>query len=314
MPSALFIRHIFRHNISMPETNRNTLLSAPIQEYTDAAFRNAHARCIGGIDEYYAPFIRLEQGNISKRSAVDIAPANNQAANTVPQILVKNAEETRNLVLRLSEYGFQRVDINCGCPFPKVVKNGYGSGIMANPENLRNVLEEAVKFTDIHISVKMRLGLADENECLKLLPWLNDFPLEKIVLHARTARQQYGGSPDREAFRDFRDACAHPVFYNGDICSEKDAAGLNNIMIGRGLLANPLLPLQIKGLNASLGLLTDFHNVYVEECCRLYTQPLLKLKLLWDYFLPNADKPMRKAIAKSRTVDEYLKLTKILLG
>lgn len=289
------------------------ILAAPIQEYTDAAFRNAHACVIGVIDEYYAPFARLEQGELPRRALVDLAPENNGRVKVVPQILAKSPGETRTLLSRLGDWGYKRVDLNIGCPFPKVVKDGYGAGMLDNPERVCAVVEEAFRVEGIRLSVKMRLGIVDANDWRALLPLLNEFPLKRIVLHPRTAIQQYGGIPDREAFLQFREASRNPVVYNGDILAPGDAEGLGDVMIGRGLLANPLLPLQLRGEIPAGNLLSEFHRAYFEECKRIYKQPLLKLKLLWDYFLPEADKRLRKSIRKAVTLDDYLSLTDTLL-
>lgn len=289
------------------------ILAAPIQEYTDVAFRNAHCNTIGGIDEYYTPFIRLENNSISKRSAVDIAPANQHCTNVVPQILVKDKEETRRLISMFENMDYKRVDINLGCPFPKVVKSGYGAGMLAKPQDIREVLTEACQNSKLQISVKMRLGIDNPATCLELLPIFNAFSLANIVLHARTAVQQYNGMPDIGAFKRFMEKNRNVVIYNGDICN--DTNGMDKIMIGRGLLANPLLPRQLRNDKIDgLCLLQQFHTMYIAECRQLYQQPLLKLKLLWEYLLPNSDKRLRKAIQKSRTMDEYLSVTEELLG
>ncbi len=286
------------------------VLAAPIQEYTDAAFRNAHSIAAGGIDEYYTPFIRLERGGLSKRASMDIAAENDRCGRLVPQLLAKDGEETGRLVEIVMDNGFRRVDFNFGCPFPKVVKSGYGAGILCSPEKIREVLSAALCYSGLKVSVKMRLGLVCNDGCLALLPLLNDFPLNRIVLHARTAVQQYDGLPDRDAFMRFAEGCCHPVFYNGDVRSRRDAAGMDKIMIGRGLLENPLLPVQLYGKQGSL---RKFHDVYVEECCRLYNQPMLKLKLLWDYFMPALEKRLRKSIQKAVTLEEYMEFAELAL-
>jgi len=289
------------------------VLAAPIQEYTEAAFRNAHSRVIGGIEEYYMPFIRLEHGGLTKRTTSDLAPANNASTNVVPQLLVKEPDETSFLLEKVRVLGYTRIDFNFGCPFPKVVKSGYGAGILPKPQAVRTLLTLATQDNSLRISVKMRLGLENREDWRNLLPVLNDFPLDKIVLHPRTASEQYDGTPDREAFLAFRESCHHPLFFNGDIREPVDAKGLEGVMLGRGLLANPLLPRQLNGETLPASLLVDFHSAYVEECQKCYQQPLLKLKLFWDYFLPDADKRLRKAIKKSVTLDEYLSLTAELL-
>ena len=290
------------------------LLAAPLQEYTDAAFRNAHSLAIGGIDEYYIPFLRLENGQITRRMQNDIAPENNRCTNIVPQILVKNTTETQMLLEMLAALGYDRVDFNFCCPFPKVTSHGYGAGILRFPSTIQEVLSTAARFEGIHFSAKLRLGMDSADDCMALIPLFNSFPFAKLVLHPRTASQQFDGCADKDAFRRFQEACHCPVVYNGDIRQPQDVLGLDSVMIGRGLLANPLLPLMIRGQSSPPSLLSSFHEIYVSECTRLYQQPLLKLKLLWDYFLPDADKKLRKAIKKSVKLEEYLHYTDEVLS
>ncbi|MBO7533622.1 MAG: hypothetical protein J6T46_06510 [Victivallales bacterium] len=112
-----------------------------------------------------------------------------------------------------------------------------------------------------------------------------------------------------ESFRFFVQNSVHPVIYNGDIRAIEDAAPYRDMMIGRGLLANPLLALEIKegtiDAQSRLALLMAFHKALVVELQDI-EQPLPKLKTIWDYFLPNAEPHLRKKLLKSRTLDDYL--------
>ena len=285
------------------------ILAAPLQEYTCAPFRLAHARAIGGVDEYYMPFARLEKGQVPRRAAEDLMPERNAGCNSVPQILVRDGEETRRLVEYVLALGYRRIDFNFGCPFPKLTSRGYGAGILAEPAAVSSVLESARQYADVGFSAKMRLGLTSPDDAFALLPLLNGFPFVQLVLHPRTAAQQYSGIPDRDAFLRFRDKCHHPLFYNGDIVLPENAAGLDAVMAGRGLLAMPDLPLRLRGQEPPAGCMEAFHREFVLETRRLCRQPLQSLKLLWNYFLPDAGKKARKALAKAKTMDEYLEIS-----
>jgi len=276
-----------------------------MQEITTAAFRNAHARILGGFDEYVAPFVRLEKGGIDARSLRDLTPANNGGVRVVPQILAKTAEETRALMEQLLGMGYRRIDVNLCCPFVKVVQKGYGSGILAHIEDVRTVLETALGFEGVAISAKLRLGNESAAEAQALLPLLNELPLCHLVLHPRTARQQYEGTPDWEAYARFADACAHPLYANGDIRTPEDAGNFQQVMLGRGLLADPLLPLKLKGQEPPPQWRKQFLNALKEECIALHQQPLLKLKVLWEFLLPMTERKILKAIQKAKSMDDY---------
>ncbi|MBO7090324.1 MAG: tRNA-dihydrouridine synthase family protein, partial [Victivallales bacterium] len=229
--------------------------------------------------------------------------------NTVPQVLVKSPEELKTLIAPIAKAGYTKVDLNFGCPFPKVTQHGYGAGILPFPDAVRSVLSALSNVPQINFSVKMRIGLESADELPPLIPLLNEAPLRHIVVHPRLGKQQYSGDVDMETFRFFVQSSVHPVIYNGDIRTIEDAMPYHDIMIGRGLLANPLLALEIKegtiDAQSRLALLMAFHKALVVELQDI-EQPLPKLKTIWDYFLPNAEPHLRKKLLKSRTLDDYL--------
>lgn len=300
------------------------ILFAPLQGYTEAFYRMAHARAIGGILEYYTPFIRLEKGILRRRDINDTSPEKNTGINTVPQILVRQKEDALSLISYLAEAGYRRIDFNFGCPFPKIVKQGAGAGLLPHPEKVQEILSVTERFPTIEFSVKMRAGAADPGEAEQLLPILNDTPLKHIVLHPRLAVQQYRGTPDLRAFQTFAEQCTPSLFYNGDIRSADDVERLKQIlpdisgfMIGRGLLNHPFLSQEIL-LGRKLtpeeqaNLVSDFHAEVLKNLQE--TEQLLpELKTLWEYLLPDADTRLRKKILKSRTFAEYLEFVSLLL-
>jgi len=286
---------------------------APLQGYTEAFYRRAHHAAIGGVDEYVTPFLRLEKNELRTK---DLRELEQNPPNTVPQILVKSPEELETLIAPIEKAGFSKVDLNFGCPFPKVTQHGYGAGILPFPEAVRAVLSVLSNYPEIVFSVKMRIGLNSADELPPLIPLLNDAPLRHVTVHPRLGHQQYNGDLDMETFCFFVQNSVHPVIYNGDIRTVEDAAPYHDVMIGRGLLANPLLALEIQegpiAVSRRLELLTAFHKALVTELQDI-EQPLQKLKTVWDYFLPNAEPHLRKKLLKSRTIDDYLALAPFVI-
>ena len=282
---------------------------APLQGYTEAFYRCAHCSVIGGVDEYVTPFLRLEKNELRPKDLRELGRAVRNPPNTVPQVLVKSPEELKALLIPIEKAGYTKVDLNFGCPFPKVTQHGYGAGILPFPDAVKSVLSALSNYPQINFSVKMRIGLESADELPPLIPLLNDAPLRHIVVHPRLGKQQYNGDLDMETFRFFVENSVHPVIYNGDIRTIENAAPYRDVMIGRGLLANPLLALEIKegtiDAQSCLTLLMAFHKALVVELQEI-EQPLPKLKTIWDYFLPNAEPHLRKKLLKSRTMDDYL--------
>lgn len=294
---------------------------APLQGYTEAFYRNAHAACFGGIDTYYTPFVRIEKGRFRHRDVRSIEPANNQVPHLVPQLIAPTAEKAEAILSLFIEKGYEEADINLGCPFPLLAKRHNGSGILPYPEEVEALLSLIQKYPQISFSIKMRLGWEDSDECLKLLPIINDLPLRQVTMHPRLGKQQYKGEVDLKGFAAFQDACKHPIIYNGDINNLEDIQRIQDkfptlagIMIGRGLLANPALAAEhrqgrVFEFDEMVKKVQSMHQcVYTQYAEQLQggdAQLLNKMKTFWEYLLPNADKKLLKAIHKSTSLNKY---------
>lgn len=284
---------------------------APLQGYTDAVYRRAHHECVGGVDEYYTPFVRVEKGEIRKKDLRDTDPELNVGVPTVPQVIAGDGDEFARLCDALQGQGWKRIDLNMGCPFPMQVKAGCGSGLLQHPDKVEEILQEMQRRPEVTFSVKMRLGQEREDEGLSAMPIINEMPLVHVTLHPRLGRQQYKGVADREAFARFMEECRHPMVYNGDIGeieNEKlkmenwDGAKFKGVMIGRGLLAHPWM-LSDKEPGK---VLRDMHDIVyrhaVETLCG-DSQILSRLHAFWEYVdIPHKQK---KALMKATTLPRY---------
>ncbi|MEG2856674.1 tRNA-dihydrouridine synthase family protein [Bacteroides sp.] len=294
---------------------------APLQGYTEAPYRDAHATVFGGIDTYYTPFVRIERGEFRRKDTRDIEPENNHVAHLVPQLITSDVEKAKTILALFIEKGYREVSINLGCPFPILAKRHNGSGMLPYPEEVKALLAIVEQHPEIRFSVKMRLGWENPEECLALAPLLNDLPLEHIALHARLGKQQYKGEVDLDAFAAFADVCQKPLIYNGDLLTvediqqiEKRFPQLAGIMIGRGLLANPALAMEYKtGVSLSPEELREklrtlhaaVYARYEEQLQGGDEQLLHKIKPFWDYLEPALDRKVWKAIHKSGSLNKY---------
>ncbi len=301
---------------------------APLQGFTDAAYRNAHARIFGGVDSYYTPFVRIERNDFRTREMRDILPENNNVDQLIPQAIANKPEELGRIIERIVANGHSAVDINMGCPYPLLVRKHKGSGILAYPEEVEAMLSVLSAHPETRFSVKMRLGWASAEESMALLPLLNALPLTHITLHARLGNQQYKGETMIEEFARFYEACAHPLYYNGSLNTVEDIEQIVNqfprlegVMLGRGLLANPALAMEYKqGTAVDKATLYDqvsqLHAALVAHYTPLLqgdAQLLSHLKPHWEYLLPDAEKRLRKQIIKSNNMDRYLQAVDALL-
>jgi tRNA-dihydrouridine synthase len=289
---------------------------APLQGYTDFIYRKIHADFFKGIDTYYTPFLRLPHRNKDKK---DVSPLHNDMNIMVPQIIGGDVEEMKQLMEYVQSLGYQRVDINLGCPFPLIARKGKGSGALKDKERMRAILDLKTKMK---VSLKLRLGWENTHELLQIMPLINDYSFHSVAVHARLGIQGYKGKTHQNAFQKIYEQCKHPLFYNGDLTTSQEITSiierfpqLEGVMIGRGLLADPGLADRWKsGEKESIALSFSstyeaFHRALVEEYGDYLEggehQLLQKVKTIWDYFLPNTDKRMLKKIKKCKNMQQY---------
>lgn len=233
------------------------LILAPMQGLTELLFRRAFERAFPGVFDYaVSPFISLTHGNLrdAEKKIDDVLPERNRGSmRVVPQILGHEVGEFVDLANRLYDLGYEEVNWNIGCPMRRVAGKHRGSGILPYPEEVRAVLDGVVPAMRPLISVKMRLGYRSANEIDSIVPILNDYPLANVTIHPRIGKQMYSGTPDLTRFAEVLPMLKHRVIYNGDICSLYDYERIRrmfptvkDVMIGRGVLYNPLLPIEIR--------------------------------------------------------------------
>lgn len=296
---------------------------APLQGYTDAIYREVHAAVFGGVEEYYTPFVRLEKGEFRKKDVNDITSAANATVSVVPQLIAATPDEFRRIARLFEAEGYRRADINLGCPFPKQVRMHRGAGLLPYTEECMALLRTVEEFPAIRFSVKMRLGWERSDEAEALLPFLHTLPLKHITLHPRLGIQQYKGEIDEMGWMRFMENCRLPLYYNGDIRTPEDIETLTTrfpslagVMVGRGLLARPWLAYEYRtgetlSDTCKRERLRTFHTLLSEKYRQRMEggehQVLTKLKTLWDYLLPDAEKKLRKRIVKSPTLPTYQK-------
>jgi tRNA-dihydrouridine synthase len=306
------------------------VLFAPLQGYTTGIYRKAHAEIFGGVDAYYAPFLRIENGRPREKDLRDIDDGRDliTEAKTIPQIIANSVNEFKTLADAIMQKGFTEIDFNMGCPFPMQVSRHRGAGLLSDTQTVKGIMDEIARLTaknSIKFSVKMRLGQNSPDEAFALLPILNDAPLAHITLHPRLGKQQYKGAVDFTSFVRFYDECRHPLVYNGDITSvsqmRKMEAGypkLAGIMIGRGMLARPSLAAEYKAASDTsaasisekdlLSKILEMHGRLYEHARSTYqgdSQILSHIKSFWEYLEPSIPKKAFKKIKKAGNLGEY---------
>ncbi|MDB0063113.1 tRNA-dihydrouridine synthase family protein [Crocinitomicaceae bacterium] len=299
------------------------LISSPLQSFTEFRFRNALDTHFGGIDTYYAPYIRLNgKMEIKANYERDLLPENNIVQELVPQVMTNDPDEFLFVVKYVQSLGYKELNWNLGCPYPMVTKRCMGSGLINDPQRIDEVLEKAHEESDIVVSMKMRMGYENPTEILDTFPILDKYPIKNIGIHARIGKQLYKGGVDLESFQNCLDKTKHTIYYNGDICSVADFRrmqdqfpSIENWMIGRGLISDPFLAQMIKA---------DM-EVYPENRWELFrkfqyelfdgyagalsgkSHVLTKMTSFWEYFSTSFSDSHKvfKKIKKAKSIDAY---------
>ena len=293
-------------NIQIP------VLAAPLQGVTDNVWRMAQHDVFGGVEAYYAPFMRVEHGEVRRKDLRDVDPERNTGITLIPQILACQPDHALMMVEALKHMGYIRIDINLGCPFPPIALHRKGAGMLAHPELVETMFKALATVGDVEYSVKMRIGWDQNDQWRDILPLMDIIKPVSIAIHPRTGKQQYKGELDIEQFEALLAASPWPVVYNGNLRTVEDIQEiiqryptLAAVMVGSGLAANP-------GMFVPDAMPDDyrrFHDLLVEG----YTQQLnggeaqlvRHLQDIWQTFLPGTSHKLFKAIRKSRTLEQY---------
>ncbi|MCI5822153.1 MAG: tRNA dihydrouridine synthase DusB [Pararoseburia sp.] len=231
-------------------TLENNLILAPMAGVTDLPFRLLAKEQGAGL--ICMEMVSAKALQYNNKNTYQLLEVDERERPVSLQLFGSDPDCISEMAKKIEDKPFDILDINMGCPVPKVVNNGDGSALMKNPKLAGEILRKTVKAIKKPVTVKIRKGFDEEHiNAVEMAKIAEDAGVAAIAVHGRTREQYYSGKADWDIIAQVKDAVSIPVIGNGDILDAKDViamkeqTGCDGFMIGRGAQGNPWIFHQI---------------------------------------------------------------------
>ncbi len=224
----------------------NNLILAPMAGVTDLPFRILCKE--QGVGLIYMEMVSAKAIYFGNKNTEALMEIHENETPVALQLFGSDADIIAEMAKRIEERPFSTLDINMGCPVPKVAGNGEGSALMRNPKLVAEIVEKTARAIQKPVTVKIRKGFNDQEvNAVEIARIAQESGAAAVAVHGRTREQYYSGKADWDIIAEVKQALSIPVIGNGDVINGESAkamlehTGVDALMIGRGAQGNPWL-------------------------------------------------------------------------
>ncbi len=294
---------------------KNGLILAPMAGVSDIGFRSVAIDC--GADACVTEMVSAKAFSYNSKKTFDLMQSAENEKIKILQIFGHEPEVLANICKSELANKFDIIDINMGCPAPKIVNNGDGSALMKDMDLAEKIIKACVKVSQKPITVKFRMGWdLNSVNCIEFAKMCEKAGASAITIHGRARSQFFSGTCDYEMIKRVVESVQIPVIANGDVVDKESyerilKTGCAGVMIGRGALGNPKIfseILDVKNEKSDLFYIKKHIDVLRKYYPEVYVVKHIRKHILWYLGNDKRSKEVKNQIVSINNIDELIKV------